>query len=464
MHLTYPPIQWCRSRLFQSLLRVALVGMTLFWMQAMAAATKSAPRALAPTDIPPKITVATAIRAPTFDDSDFDAPTFTPPSAKATTEAATETQSEVADAVMGVFQDKVIFGQSAAFSGLSSEFGNDVRLGIEAAFHEVNEEGGIHGRRLDLIALDDASEPEIAIANTRRLVDKEQVFALIGAVGTANSRFTIPIAVSRGVPYIAPFTGARFLRDPTMTNVINLRASHEQETEAMVSRLIRDLGIDRIAVMYQDDSFGVDGYLGVVKALKRRNMAPVAIGLYPRNTTSVKTALLSLRRGDPEAVIMIAASKAVATLITWAHHTGFDPIFVNISFVGSNKLARALGATGVGVFVTQVVPFPAARNTVISKAYARALTAYNKKSQLGFVSFEGYLAGRLAIEALFRAGPEPDRDKFLGSLRNANSIDLDDFKLNFGDNDNQGSDKVYFTVIGPGKRFYPIKRLNQRVY
>ena len=260
---------------------------------------------------------------------------------------------------------------------------------------------------------DDAYEPEAAIANTRHLIEEDQVFALIGAVGTPTSRSATPIAAEAGVPYIAPFTGAAFLRDPGWNNIVNLRASYNQETEEMVQRLIQDLGMTRIGIMYQDDSYGRAGSGGVVQALDRRSMEPVAIGIYPRNTTAVKTALLDLREGDPEAVIQIGAYEPVAELIRWARRTGWEPVFLNVSFVGSNALSRALGYRGVGVFVTQVVPFPWDDSQPLVAAYQRALKAHDPEAEPGFVSLEGYLAGRLAIIGLERCGSEVDRSCFL---------------------------------------------------
>ena len=271
---------------------------------------------------------------------------------------------------------RILFGQSAAFSGPAQELGKNMRIGIEAAFQEANARGGVHGRQLALLSLDDAYEPEAAIANTRRLIEQEGVFALIGAVGTPTSLSATPVAAASGVPYIAPFTGAAFLREAKWQNVINLRASYNQETEAMVARLTTDLGIKRIAVVYQDDSFGQAGYRGVLQALERRNMEPVVIGVYTRNTTAVKTALLALRSATPDAVILIGAYKPVATLIAWARHTGLAPVFMTISFVGSNALAEELGHAGAGVFVTQVVPFPTDNIPRVGIAYRQALAAH----------------------------------------------------------------------------------------
>lgn len=359
----------------------------------------------------------------------------------------------------GVSQERILFGQSAAFSGPAQELGRNMRLGIEAAFHEANQAGGVHGRRLDLVALDDAYEPEAAIANTTTLIAEREVFALIGAVGTPTSRSAVPIAAAAKVPYVAPFTGAAFLRDPKWDNVINLRASYNQETEEMVARLTEDLGIERIAVLYQDDSFGRAGYRGARAALERRKMRPVAVGLYPRNTLAVKMALLDVNQGAPQAVILIGAYQPLAAFISWARYTGLDAVFVNISFVGSNALAQELGPRGAGVFVTQVVPFPTDRSLPIVVAYHRALAAFAADAVPGFVSFEGYLAGRLAISGLKRCGRDIDRTCFLDRLRHTDGIDLDGFRLQYGEGDNQGSDAVFLTVIGPDGRYRPITSL-----
>ncbi len=359
----------------------------------------------------------------------------------------------------GVFDDRVVFGQSAALSGPAGELGAGMKLGIEAAFDEVNHRGGVHGRRLELLSLDDTYEPEAAIANTIRLIDEETVFALIGAVGTPTSRSATPVAAEAGVPYIAPFTGAAFLREDQWQNVVNLRASYHQETEEMVARLTGDLGIDRIAVMYQDDSFGQAGYSGVRQALARRGMDPVAIGLYPRNTTSVKTGLLDLMRGNPEAVVLVGAYQPVGALIAWARHTGLDAVFITISFVGSHALAQQLGPAGQGVFVTQVVPFPTDGSIPVVASYLDALAAYDPVATPGFVSLEGYLAGRLAIFGLETCGRELDRGCFLDGLRGPETIDLDGFRLWYGPNDNQGSDAVYLTMIDEGGNYRPVESL-----
>ncbi|MDE3256856.1 MAG: ABC transporter substrate-binding protein [Gemmatimonadota bacterium] len=368
---------------------------------------------------------------------------------------------ERGEAENGVSSERILFGQSAAFSGPAAQLGTDMKRGIEAAFHEINQRGGVHGRRLELVSRDDAYEPEAAIANTLYLINEAKVFALVGAVGTPTSRSATPVAAEANIPYIAPFTGAEFLRDPDWNNVINLRASYNQETEEMVARLTGDLGIKRIAVMYQDDSFGRAGYHGARRALERRGMEAVAVGLYPRNTTAVKTALLDLRMADPEAVILVGAYEPVATFIAWARHIGMDPVFITISFVGSNALARQLGPAGAGVYVTQVVPFPTDDYFRVASTYRRALSSFDPEAVPGFVSLEGYLAGRLAAAGLQRCGADVNRASFLDSLRSTRVVDIDGFELQYGIKDNQGSDAVFLTMIGRDGRYYPIDTLEE---
>ena len=366
---------------------------------------------------------------------------------------------------MGITADQVLSGQSAAFSGRAEELGIGMRTGILAAFKEANEAGGVHGRRLKLVSRDDVYEPEEAIANTTSLIEEEGVFALIGAVGTPTSRSAVPVAESRGVPYIAPFTGAGLLRDDDLHSVVNLRSSYNQETKEMVTRLTEDLGIQRIGIMYQDDSYGRAGYNGVLTALDDIGMEPASVGVYTRNTLAVKTGLLDLNRGVPQAVIVVGAYQQVAELIKWARHLGVNSVFMTISFVGSNALANELGPEGRGVFVTQVVPFPVPteNSPPIVHSYVDALKDYDPEAVPGFVSLEGYLAGRLAIAGLERCGRDLDRSCFLSGLR-ATSDDLDGFDLTYEDeNDNQGSDAVFLTVIGRDGEYRAIDTLRDIV-
>jgi branched-chain amino acid transport system substrate-binding protein len=348
----------------------------------------------------------------------------------------------------GVDIDKIIFGQAAALEGPASARGQEMRTGIRAAFAEANRRGGVKGRQLELISHDDGYEPNKSIEMTRRLIEVEKVFALVGPVGTPTSAATQPIALQAGVPFIGPFTGAEFLRNPFQPNVINVRASYFQETEAMVERLTKDRGITRISILYQDDAFGRAGLAGVQKALDARGMKPASEGTFERNTVAVKTALLSIRKGNPEAIIMVGPYKPCAEFIRLARQVKLDALYVNISFVGSNALAKELGPTGAGVIITQVVPFPEDVSVPVVARYQAALQKLDPGSWPSFGSLEGYIVGQLVILALEKLPGEPSRQALLDTVL-ATSFDLGGVKLVYGPNDNQGMDNVYLTVIQP---------------
>ncbi len=371
---------------------------------------------------------------------------------------AQDTGSSQAGADPGIFDDRILFGQSAAFSGPAQELGTNMRLGIEAAFNEANGNGGVHGRQLELTTLDDAYETEAAFNNTMRLINANRVFALIGAVGTPTSRASVPVASAAGVPYVAPFTGAELLRSPELSNVLNLRASYHQETEEIVDRLTEDLGITRVAVLYQNDSFGADGLTGTQLALERRGLSLVASGYYERNTSAVKYALLEITAAEPEALIMIGAYSPVAEMISLASADP-DLVFATVSFVGSRALAEALGPSGTGVYVTQVVPLPEDTSVPVVAAYHQALADHDATAAPTFVSLEGYLAGRLAIAALEACGREVSRDCFVNSVRGGEEIDIDGFRLQYGPDDNQGSDTVLLTVIGEDGEYHLVDKM-----
>src|SRR5499427_8803688 len=201
-----------------------------------------------------------------------------------------------------------------------------MRAGIGAAFDEANKKGGVHGRQLKLISVDDGYEPDKSIAATKKLIEDDKVFALVGAVGTPTSAAAQPIATAAKVPYVGAFTGAGFLRNPKLDNVINIRASYGAETEAWIRHLTEDLKISKIAIFYQDDAFGRAGLDGAKAAMKKRNMELLAEGTFERNTVAVKSALLTLKRAEPEAVVMVGAYKPVAEFIKLSRKVNFNPV------------------------------------------------------------------------------------------------------------------------------------------
>jgi len=362
----------------------------------------------------------------------------------------------------GVSKDSILFGQVAALNGPAQALGQGMREGIFAAFEEANRAGGINGRKLELKSIDDGYEPEKTIEATNKAIKEDKVFALVGAVGTPTSRAGQPIATAAKVPFIGPFTGAEFLRNPFNRYVVNIRASYFQETEAWVEHLTNDLGVTRIAILYQDDAFGLSGLAGVKKAMEKRNLSLVAEGTFKRNTIAIKSALLEIMKSQPQAVVTVGPYKPIATFIKLARQLKVDATFVAISFVGSDSLAQELGSEGAGVVVSQVVPFPGDKSLPVVASYQSALAAVNEKSKPGFVSLEGYLAGRLVVEAIKRIPGEPTREAFLDIVERE-PFDLGGMKLTFSATQNQGSNQVYFTVLQSDGFFRPVTRLVKTV-
>jgi branched-chain amino acid transport system substrate-binding protein len=364
-----------------------------------------------------------------------------------------------ASAEDGVTADTIVFGQAAVLSGPAAALGQGMKTGLNAAFDEINKKGGIHGRKLKLISADDGYEPEKSIVATKKLIEEDKVFALIGPVGTPTSAAAQPIATAAKVPFIGAFTGAGFLRDAKLANVINIRASYDAETEAWVRHLTEDLKIKKIAIFYQDDAFGRAGLSGFKKAMEKRSLPIVAEGTYERNTVAVKTALLNIKKEDPEAVVMVGAYKPSAEFIKLARKISFDPVFVNISFVGASALAKELGEDGKGVIVSQVVPFPWDASMKVIADYQAAIKAADGKAEPEFVSLEGYLVGRLVGAALEKAGASPTREGLLKTIKDTGKFDFGGLTMTFGANDNEGLDHVFMTMIQADGKFKAIEKM-----
>jgi branched-chain amino acid transport system substrate-binding protein len=347
----------------------------------------------------------------------------------------------------GVSADKIVFGQAAPLAGPTAALGQGMQIGINAAFAEANRAGGVKGHKLELKSVDDGYEPTKSIEVVKKLIGDDKVFALAGPVGTPTSAATLPIATAAGVPFIGAFTGAEFLRAPYKPLVVNVRASYFEETEAMVEHLTKDLGAKNIAIMYQDDAYGQAGLAGVKMALEKRKMMLASEGTYERNTTAVKGALLTIMKGHPDAVIMIAAYKPAAEFIKLAKQVKLNATFVNISFVGSDVLAKELAGQGAGTVITQVVPFPEDASMAVIKQYQEALKASAPSEKPGFVSLEGYLVGRTIVATLNKINGEPTRKAFIEAVQQSGGFDLGGFKLAYSADNNRGSSTVYLTVI-----------------
>ncbi len=360
---------------------------------------------------------------------------------------------------VGVSDDAILFGQAAALEGPSAALGQRMRQGIVAAFTEINGKGGIHGRKLQLISRDDGYDPDRSVVQTTRLIEQDKVFALIGAVGTPTAMATIPITSMRNIPFIGPLSGAEFLRDLELPNVVNIRASYGAEAEEWIRHLTEDRRFTRIGIFYQDDSFGRDGLAGVKRALARRGLELAAEGTFERNTRAVAAAWRMIRRAEPEAIVMVGTYGPCAEFIRLAHRSGARPTFVNISFVGANALAQELGAEGEGVIVSQVVPFPWDRSLKLVADYQAAQKAIDPTLTPDFVSLEGYLSGRLVAAALEQTGPNPTRASLLRIFNDVGRFDISGSIVTIGSRTFDTPPKVFLTVIQKDGTFKPVERL-----
>ena len=358
-------------------------------------------------------------------------------------------------AEQGVTASEVRFAQIAAMTGTAAGAGIGMRAGLEAAFAEANRAGGVHGRKLHLDSLDDGYDPTLSVQILRNVLQEDAQIALIGAVGTPTMMAMQPLTTEAGLPVIGAFTGVTSLRNPELGNIFNLRASYAAEAEEWARLLVDDRGLDRIAILYQDDSFGRSGQIGLIEALERRGMSPVAEGTYMRNTLAVKAALIDIRRAKPQAVALVGVTLPLSEFILTAHSLEFAPVFISNSF-GADEIAAELGSAGAGLILTQVVPSPQDTAVPAVAAFRDALTAHDPALQPSFVNFEGYLTGRLAIAALEAAGPALSRKSYLDALRGLREVDIDGLTLTFAPTDNQGLDQVFLTEIDPDGNIVPL--------
>lgn len=354
-------------------------------------------------------------------------------------------------AQFGVSADSITLGQSAAFSGPAKDLGVEMRNGALLAFNEFNRQGGAHGRKIKLISYDDGYEPDRAVANTKKLINDDKVFALFGAVGTPTSKAVLPIFTEAKVPYFGAFSGAELLRSPFNRYIFNVRASYYDETERIVEHLI-SLGRNKIGVLYQNDAYGQAGLAGVERALRKRKLEIAVKATIERNSSEVSAAVKQMNTAGPQAVVMIGAYDGIAAFVKAMKQAGSNTEFHNVSFVGSISLAKALGADGAGVAISQVVPSPFDQTVPIVKEYQRLMKAAGGTGY-SFTSLEGYIAARVFIEGLKRAGKNLSREGFIDALEGMRNVNLDGFHIAFSPQNHQASTFVDMTMIARDGRF-----------
>lgn len=353
----------------------------------------------------------------------------------------------------GVTDDEVRLGMVNAQSGPAAGLGKGVYAGAQAYFARVNAAGGVYGRKISLQLRDDSYEPVRTADHTRELIASRNIFALFGYVGTPTSRAAMPIALQARVPYLFPFTGAEVLRKPVHPWVFNVRASYFDETEVMVERMTGDLGLRKVALLMQDDSFGETVKSGLVGALYRRDLKIHSEARVQRNSLEVAAAVDQLKQSQPEAIVFVGTYKQLAATVRQARVSGLGARFFTVSFVGTDNFIAEAGLAADGVYITQVMPSPYEPSSALIRQYQADLPA----DEIGYASLEGYIDAAVFVAALREAGPAPTRVALVQALAFL-QVDLQGFAVAFSPSDHQGSDAVFLTRVEAG-RALPVQHL-----
>jgi ABC-type branched-subunit amino acid transport system substrate-binding protein len=352
----------------------------------------------------------------------------------------------------GVTENSILIGSCSALDGPARVLGNQTVLGATTYLHSVNDEGGVFGRKVQLLAFDDGYDPEKAPACFKRMT-KEGVFALGFFVGTPTAKVYVPMAQDEKIPVVGLFTGAQMLYEPLKHYIINVRASYYDETRTQVDKLW-DANIRKIGVIYQDDAFGNTVLEGVKRALQKHNSAPVGLGTFARNTVDVQDGLKAVMAARPQAVVVVGPYAPVAAIVKKAHAEGWRPQFLTVSFVGTEEFIKEAGPDSEGTIITQVVPPYDRTDYSTVELYRKYLTKYYPDTKPSFVSLEGFVDAMVLVEGLKRAGKDLTREKFITAIESIHTMNVgmgSKLLLDYGPTDHKGFDDVYPTVVKNGQ-------------
>jgi branched-chain amino acid transport system substrate-binding protein len=353
-------------------------------------------------------------------------------------------------ALASAAQAQIVVAQVAPLSGVLASTGKQMVVGGQIWFKHVNATGGVHGQAIQLLVADDGYKVDETVRLTREMLAKPEVVALYGFAGTANITKLLQdeILEQGGAALVAPYTGGDSLRNPFNPWIFHVRAGYADEAEHMVQQLTT-LGMNRIAVMYQDDGFGKSGLAGVEAALARRNLKLAASAGYERNTDKVEGAVKAIKAADPQAIIMVAVNKPAAAFAKQYREAGGGSQLLNISVVDPAEIVKLAGLKNAhGLGVSQVVPYPYMANIPVVREYQELLKKYAPGEPITYTSFEQFLGAKVLVEGLRRAGPKPTRAKVLKALEGMDSFDLGGWSVGYSPTVRAGSKFVEVTVIG----------------
>ena len=363
--------------------------------------------------------------------------------------AALFAQPNFVAAADGVSDGEIKIGMVNVQSGPASGLGKGMRAGAEAVFKDVNAKGGVHGRKISLVVGDDGYEPNKAVDETLKMIEQEKVFSLFGYVGTPTANAVIPIVKEMDVPLVGLFTGAMTLRAPVTKQIFNVRASYDDEAEALVAHFV-DKGAKSVAVFYQDDGFGLAVLSGTEKALKKRSMNVLAKGTFQRNTVAIKSGLAAMLEAKPDAVVMVGPYTPLSAFIKEARSAGLKSQLATVSFVGTDNLVAEVGKDGDGVVISQVVPFPEDNDMPIQRE-CRETVQKHAGEKLGFVNFEGCITARVMLAALQQTGKTPTRQGLVDTLNGMKGVDVGGLQVALSAENHQALNQVFMTQIRDGK-------------
>ncbi|MCW5651047.1 MAG: ABC transporter substrate-binding protein [Ramlibacter sp.] len=349
----------------------------------------------------------------------------------------------------GVESDSVTFVQVADISGSRSALTLELNAGTLAYFEQVNRQGGVFGRQLKLVTVDDGYAVPRTVQVTREWIERDAAFAFVSSIGTANAEAVLPLVNAARVPLVAPLSGAVALREPFSRQVFHIRASYAQEVERMVEHVLT-LGIQRVAVFYDDDAFGQDVRRAVDQALARRQLQAVAAGKVERGSSDVRQALRDIADARPQVVICGSFGKSLVSFIKGMKALSVQPQYYALSFFTAGASIRQLGPDARGIGVTQVMPRPGAASPPLVGEFRAAMAAHAPGARLSYISLEGYLTGKVLAEALRRSGRALTRERFVEALEAFHNVDLGGLYLSYSPTDHSGLKRVEITVVDAG--------------
>jgi len=356
----------------------------------------------------------------------------------------------------GISDTEIRIGQSCALTGQAQSLGKGMRDGALACFRHVNAADGINGRKIRLISLDDGHASNASIVNTTRLIEDEKVFLLFGYVGAAPSRAALEIAQKNKVPLFGSMSGAAFLREPLNRHMFNLRASDSREIEALIEKLVQDRGSGKFAVFHQDNDVGQAGLNVIRESLQQHGQALVGVTSYAPNTLVVEPAGQERLARQPDTVLLLGAAAPCAQLIIMMRNWGSGAVFAATSAVGSEDLGMQLSNEGLGVAISQVVPFPYDRRIPLVAEYQSLTGEFMEEAETGFTGLEGFLAAKALCTVLSGMENPISREGFIRAAESQEETDIGGIKISFSPDNHQGVNDVFFTQVVPGGFAKPI--------